>query len=252
MSDTNVDLEAVRTRLQKLLMVTEENGATEGETLAAAGRAAELMRKYQVTLTDKELRATGVTNETFDRSEPFHNVAADFCFAGLQKLCSVKIWYHQRNEYSQFGAKTTYRLMAVLGLKTDVEFTRWLYDMIDETITRETEHFRGTAVFKNASHKPTASSSFQSGMAARINARLLALADEGAAAVTSNGKALVVLKDDIVRAAFEKMQLKGGNASLALAYPISDASAKAAGAAAGDKVNLSRPVETEKRVKISA
>jgi hypothetical protein len=49
-------LEGLKTRLQGLRSKTTDNGCTEAEALLAAAKVAELLDRYDLSLTDVEIR----------------------------------------------------------------------------------------------------------------------------------------------------------------------------------------------------
>ena len=50
-------LDRLKTRIQGLRAKTTANGCTEGEALLAAAKVAELLDRYDLSLTDVEIRA---------------------------------------------------------------------------------------------------------------------------------------------------------------------------------------------------
>ena len=89
---------------------------------------------------------------------------------------------------------------------------------------------------------PECINSFRVGMASRINARLIEMAAaRDGAAKTGSGTALVVVKNAVVDAAFEKLGLQFLRRGAGLDKGARRSS-HARRSAAGDRVNLSRPV----------
>lgn len=52
-------LDRLKTRIQGLRSKTTDNGCTEAEALLAAGKVAELLDRYDLSLTDVEIRDAG-------------------------------------------------------------------------------------------------------------------------------------------------------------------------------------------------
>ena len=71
-------LDKLKTRIQALRTKTIDNGCTEDEALSAAAKVAELLDRYDLSLTDVEIRegrASGASMRLTARSE-FHSTTA--------------------------------------------------------------------------------------------------------------------------------------------------------------------------------
>lgn len=224
--------ESVSRRIRALLMKTVENGATESEALAAATKARALMDQYRLNMTDVQIEDEPVVKDEFYRPNAVRYAAVDYCKPGIEQYCGVRMWMHRTFEN---GRQVTKR--AVIGLKADVEMARYLYEMIAAAIRVELTAHRKEVIHWTRDE----TSSFQVGMASRINSRLIDVAKElEPVAKTASGTALVVVKGAIVENAYNKLGLSsirygglgGGQSS----------SAYLAGQNAGDRVNLSRPI----------
>lgn len=111
--------------------------------------------------------------QTFDRSKELEAVAADLCFPGIEKLCHVKISTFMRGERTMFGGLKRVRLLAISGAEKDIALANWIYGIIDDTIGEEAKRFQKS----NRNSGPVQTHSFETGLAERINARLLGLDD---------------------------------------------------------------------------
>lgn len=227
-------------KLAKLRSMTMERGASEAEALMAAQMMRKLMDEHNLTQTDLEIHESPMTDETFDRPYGFRDEGADYCWLGIQKYCGVRFFYTMRYEQKfgdPFGSAEKVKLIRIFGLKPDVEMAFYLYEIIAEAMERDSEAY----VRK---HQPTKKrlmqKSFTQGMAARINARLVEMAKAlEPVAKTASGSALVVVKTAAVEEAFNKL---GVNLKTQVSHVKTDANAWWGGHAAGDKVNLNRPV----------
>jgi hypothetical protein len=161
---------------------------TETEAYTRFEEAGELL--HQTTTTDHELLQQRIFYSVFDRSEEYAAVAADQCYEGIEAFCGVKIFTHQRRETTLFGEKKV-RLMAILGTKSDSQFARWLYNMIDDTIEHESENYQ--THHKGKLHDKDIPG-FQNGLAVRINTRLKQLAE----AQRSKGAAFAETKEHML------------------------------------------------------
>lgn len=234
---SDVDREAVARRIRGLLAKTTENGATEAEALAAASAARRLMDAHRLSQSDVEIEAEPVETMDVDRPSRIKLAAVDYCLHGIDAYCGVKTWFQSRWD---FNLHKSVRRVRILGLKNDVEMARYLYGMVASAIKSETERFASTnAAFGTDMRQ--ANTSFQVGMARRVNTRLIEMARELApVAKTGSGTALVVVKNAVVNEAYNKLNLKfsGGLSGMS----ARDGAAYSAGRAAGDRVNLSRPI----------
>ena len=228
--------EAVAGKIRALLNKTLENGATEAEAMSAAAKARELMDCYRLSMSDVEIQAEPIETVDLRRGKAKAVAPTDYCMGGIQAYCGVRMWYHTDRQ-------TGYRRARILGLKSDAEMARYLYEMIRGAIETETEAHHRTEIWLDSANRRKATSSFQVGMAVRIDTRLREMARAlDPVAKTATGTSLVVVKGAVVKQAFDALGLKfkghlgGMSASSGGSY--------AAGRAAGDRVNLSRPVSS--------
>lgn len=225
MSDRDdIDIESVGRRIRGLLSKTIANGATEEEAILSAMKARELMDKYRVTMTDLELKDEEVEFSVIvDRPTTSETAMApvDYCVRGIGRYCGVRMWFDMRSGI---------RVIAMLGLHADVEMAKYLYQMLAAAMKSSSYGVKGRSEKK----------SFQLGMADRLNERLIAMAIElEPKAKTASGTALVVVKNAVVDDAFKSLGLHFRSTP---GMRVSDGAAYGAGRAAGDRVNLNRPV----------
>jgi len=239
MSETHeAHREAIARRIRALLNRTEENGCTEAEALAAAEKARALMDAHRLSQSDVEIEAEPIADEWIERGTEYRLTPADKCLWAIDHYCGVKTWYQFKE--NRRGAWA--RHVRLLGLKSDVEMAVYLYRLIERAIETESERY-------NRRYGPTATphgtlrrnTSFRVGMANRIASRLKAMADAlEATTVTGSGTALVVVRGHVVDAALDRLGIRFSGS---LSGPRArDRDAYDAGHAAGDRVNLSRPV----------
>jgi hypothetical protein len=238
-----IDREKLAKRIQALLAKNTRNdkgelisGCTEEEAMSSAAKARELMDKYRFTQSDVEIEAEPVEDITLDREVRNNMAPADYCLGGIGKLCGVKIWYS-----TSMGK----RRLRLLGLKADVEMAQYLYKMIEGTIDVVHRQWAKDNLIPgkaNAQYNRRAVSAYRVGMATRIDNRLLEEArNKDAAARTGSGTALVLVKAPVIEKALAKLDLHFSRSHMS-GMSARDSAAYAAGVAAGDRVNLSRPV----------
>lgn len=221
------DRESVRRRLVALMSMTVERGASEAEAMAAATKAAALMREHGLTyqtVDDVEADQYRVERRPWFRGRAGRQragrvPATRYCLPAIAKLCSVDfMWSAETGKLAAFG--------------TDAEVRTAFYfvDIIGNAIEREFAMFR-----KRATRPPDESphkwgQSFRVAMALRIAARLNAMvpADEV-------GTGIVELRNANRAAEFERrFNTKDAPASKL----VIGGAAAAAGWDAGERVDL--------------
>ena len=160
----------------------------------------------------------------------------------LGTFCATKNWYTKSANGIVFH---------FFGLESDVQMVDYLYKVIDRAIEVETQNFKRTPAYQFATtHRKRLSTSFQNAMARRIGQRLRTMTYEAQAkrtqAGTSSSTALVIIAKE---KRVEVEYLKKGMKLRMVKTPtrISSSVGAQAGYAAGNKVNLSRPLENEGR-----
>lgn len=230
--------DAVTRRVRALLNKTVANGCTEDEAIAAAEKARAMMDQHRLTMSDIEFKSEPMVDKTFDRKLKKKTSPTDYCLKGIEKYCGVRMW--RMTDYVGIMR------CRVLGLRDDADFAEYLYNMIDSAIWGGVDHWYYKEEKLQHSRltqteKRHAVWSYELGMATRINERLIAMAAAlEPVAKTSDGTALVLVRNPLVDEAFAKLGIRFGRRSKGMS--MHDYAAHAAGQAAGDRVNLNRPV----------
>jgi uncharacterized protein DUF2786 len=230
--------EAIAHRIRSLLAKTVENGATEAEALAAAAKARQIMDAHRLTQSDIEIQAEPIDKEFVERGSDQKMTATDLILYGLDAYCGVKTWFNATHHNGKFV-----RRLVIFGLRSDVEMARYIYQLVDAAIERETKLFAANPANRgfDATETRRINTSFRIGMARRIRERLHEMARElDTVAKTATGTALVVVKNAVVDDAYKALGLRLGRGSSG--PRARDHGAYAAGKAAGDRVNLNRPI----------
>lgn len=259
----NTELAKIKARIKALAEKTVDAGCSEHEAMAAAKLVGKLLEQYNLSMSEIDVReqrcvtikiASGKKNRT----------PIDGCMTALGDFADCKVWFSGGHYREQ-------AYYCFFGHETDTEMVQYLFDVISRAIDNETEKFKQTEVYRNSRNRRGSSSSFGHGMSARINARLRELKKEQEANLRAaeaakeaeetietevvvegfrpsftapkakTGTALIVLKKQLVEQEFAKNGPK-----LRTAYNtrrISDYSGYAHGQAAGNRVNLSRPLD---------
>lgn len=210
--------------IAELRKKTEENGCTEEEALSAAKTIGELLEKYNLTMDETDVREDAASCR---KIEVF--AADDFAaslVSGIGKFCTLIVY---QNAYEGHGCK-----YVMFGTPQDLEMAEYLYEICVEAM----EH--GWADFMDSfGYSMKKRASFRMGFASRVFRRLMDLKAERDARNASQSRALVVLKDQLVKSEWDKQGIKLKKAGRQQA---ADHNAYYRGAAAGDRVNLQRPL----------
>jgi len=228
-------------------MKTVENGCSAGEAELAKAKATEMAAEYGFTFSDAEVKAEKYETREWERPYTVKLCPSDFCRAGISKFCQVEMFT------GPSVANKKRRMMKAYGAESDTEMAEWLYDMITESIEAACPEYGKT--IPRPVHGGVLRQlywDFQMGMATRVNERLLDMAAMMEPVVkTSDGTALIPLKGQILADNWAKEKAlhtwrpgpQGGT------YFKSDRFA--AGRAAGDNVNLNRPIRATARARLS-
>jgi hypothetical protein len=230
----NDELARVKLRIGTLTARTVARGCTEAEAMMAAEMVGRLLERYALTMEEVDVRQEPCVQVEVPiggkRRRPI-----DVCVPALARFCDCKVWLARTEQGAHY---------VFFGFETDTALASYLFAVIARAIDnglcgfRERATPRGTALRR-------ATASFQGGMAARVAERLDAMHAGREAAVAAQrpaGTALMLVRHQVVEDAFRarKVRLR--------ALPgltLRRNAAFRAGQAAGERVNLRRPVEDD-------
>lgn len=232
--------EALLRKIQKLMAMTAENGASENEAAMAAKVLSELIEAHNVSQTELEIRqdAAGCIHGQFTAMAGF-DVWTHACFP-VAKLFKCKA-YSSREGIS---LDETLSLDSVeinyYGFPQDVEAAKTLARIIYLAISQASHKFmatlpqgKGKAIRKA---RLDSGESYAIGMAERLRTRVEELIPPVA---TSSGKGLMVLKDQLVTDEFAKfLKEQGIKLGSGRSMEIKDRGAYGQGFIAGANINL--------------
>jgi hypothetical protein len=226
MADRNSIIEKIKALLAK----TTANGATEAEMLSALDKASAMMDAYDISDDDVKIakdEAAMLHADPPDLKDP-HNIKWRLSY-GVAEFCGVQI-FRSRHETG----------LRCIGMPSDVQLATWLLDSLADFVFAELyAHLIGCLAPQN--ERRVIIRSFTAACCERITDRLLALVERSKAARTSNGRELVVVKDAAIKAFMKDHGIRIHTCS-GYSPSNSDASAEAAGRAAGERANFGRPV----------
>lgn len=216
-----------------------ENGATEGEAMAALELAEKLMEKYGITEADlkKVDFQRDMREGSFTQRQKATHPSQKYCLVTISEFCGVKAW-HSHNS----GVRNK-KITRMFGLEGDVEMCEFLFKLVHDSMDRGWKEFLATNVPNPDVSRHTEYWSFMMAFAIRINQKLEAMMEQREAVADSEtGTDLVEVKSNLIEEAIKVMlpslNLKKGRSGSIRA----DNNAWNQGSAAGDKVNLNRPL----------
>jgi Protein of unknown function (DUF2786) len=234
------DRDKLLARIRALLAKTEEAGCTEGEAMAAAEKAYELIERYQIDLGAEEIKREGFVRKRI-KMEPARFRFARRILLAIDTFCEVCTWY------TTFVGQAE---ITILGLRSDAELASYLIDSLtnfalagaDLHVAVERKLALAMGEPMTAAQSQEAHRSHLLGCASRIHQRLDEMVEQRKArAATPGSRALVALdKPALIQAEMERLDIKlrcgssltGGR----------DRGSFAAGAAHGAKATFGRPV----------
>ncbi|MBP6013625.1 MAG: DUF2786 domain-containing protein [Alphaproteobacteria bacterium] len=197
----SIQLDGLKGRIQALRAKTVDNGCTESEALAAAAKVAELLDRYDLSLSDVEIREAACEQRAFETHRK-KRVPLDGCIGAVAHFCDCRVWREKNAE-----GETRY---VFFGLRSDVEVAHYLTELIDGAVRHELGQYKTGKAYQKFRHneRHLANSSFTFGMVASIAAKLMAMKDARDAANAGTGRALVVVKTAVVDAELAKLNLR--------------------------------------------
>ena len=237
----NTELDKIKLRITALARKTVENGCSEEEAMSAMHMVGHLLQSYNLTMDECDVRQSKCTTIHIPvrgtRRGPITS-----CMMNLAALFSGKCWFAKYGHRDRITHRTV-SAHAFYIQEQDAEAVEYLFRVIEMSLTTEAQSFKKTDTYKDSTARKSAYTSFQRGMARRISTRLAEIKeanDVAMAAGKSTGTALIVLKGQLIEEEFKKENVK-------LVYRrtserVRDPNAYAAGKAAGDRVNLNRPL----------
>jgi hypothetical protein len=232
------ELSRVKARIRALAEKTTSNGCTEAEALSAAEMVGRLLERYALTMEEVDFRETPcVQLQVFAGGQRRRPI--DGCVVAIARFCDCKVWLTR----DDLGVAYIF-----FGLETDAMLARYLFEVIASALGTEAAAFKQRNPRLRDVRLRRASGSFQHGMVARVADRLEAMHAEREATVSaqrSTGTALILAKHQLVETAFRATQTR-----LVSSRRVSRRVIRTAyqdGVAAGDKVNLNRPLPGDRQ-----
>jgi hypothetical protein len=194
-------LDKLKTRIQGLRAKTTDNGCTEGEALLAAAKVAQLLDRYDLSLTDVEIRDAPCERRDYETHRK-KRIPLDDCIGAIANFCDCRVW-REKNPAGE--ARYVF-----FGLRSDIEVAQYLTELIDTAVRSELGRYKTTAGYRRFRHQERhmANASFTLGMVASIAAKLTAMKAGRDQVNNGGGRDLVVLKAAVVDAELSKLDLQ--------------------------------------------
>jgi hypothetical protein len=194
-------LDKLKLRIQALRAKTMGNGCTQDEALSAAAKVAELLDRYDLSLSDVEMREAPCERREFETHRK-KRIPLDDCIGAVANFCDCRVWREKDH-----AGETRY---VFFGLRSDIEVAHYLTELIDTAVRSELGRYKTTPEYLRFRHQERhmANASFALGMVASIADKLTAMKAGRDKVNSGSGRALVVLKAAIVDDEFEKLDLK--------------------------------------------
>lgn len=231
----NIELAKVKAKIRALVAKTTDNGASEAEAMSAMTKVGELLETFNLSMGDiSEVREETCETGDFPTYSKHAGIASDVAVA-VAAFTNTKAWLTREIN----GV-----VIKFFGVETDVELAKYITSVITSCFEGEYKTFKESETYKNYSgHRRVLNTDFRRGFAGRINDRLYELKANATKEYSNNtGTALVVVeKDKYVQEEFEKLNMRLRKTYRQTRY-VRSGGAYSAGASAGNKVNLNRPV----------
>lgn len=230
--DQTAELARVKGLIRALAERTVARGCSEAEAMAAAAKVGELLAVYGLTMTEVALRDETCIERRLAIDGP-GATAIRWMFPAVLRFCGCRGWTDGRRD------------LVLFGLEPDVQLAEWLLLVLDAALQTEAARFRVEADIPRRD-AGAALRSFRYGFAARIGARLDALATPVASTPPPAGaQALVLAKARKLDDAFATLGVR--LRSVRSRATVRDPGAFGRGEAAGDRVGLDRPIPPGRR-----
>jgi hypothetical protein len=218
-------------KVKALLAKTRENGCTEEEELTALKMARAWIGAHEISSDELQLSREEkaiLHDESEADARDTHKIKWRLC-DGVGRYCNVQIY----RDRSKAG-------LTFVGFKSDIDFATWLLDHLADFVHNALYEFLLDCLAPEGKELKEEIRGFVIGCTERINARMIEMCDQSKTERTTNGKALIVIKDqainDLLKAEGICLRSCGGSRA-----GFSDG-ARAAGQSAGDRAGFGKPV----------
>jgi Protein of unknown function (DUF2786) len=218
-------------KVKALLAKTTESGCTEEEQLSALAKARAMMNTHEISSDELRLSREEkaiLHDESEADARDTHGIKSKLA-RGVGRFCNVRIY----RDSSKAG-------LTFVGFKSDIDLAAWLLNHLADFVHDALFEFLLDCLAPEGKERKQEIRGFVIGCTERISDRMVEMCDQSKTACTTNGKALVVIKDqaikDLLKAKGISLRCCGGSSA------GFSAGARAAGQSAGDRASFGKPV----------
>jgi hypothetical protein len=225
-----MDRNAIIRKAKALLAKTLENGCTEEEALSALTKAKAMIETYGIADDELELSKEEkaiLHDESEEDARDTHQIKWRLAFS-VSRYCNVVVFRSSKGG------------LTFVGFKSDIDFATWLLDHLADFVHTSLFEFLLDCLAPEGNERKEEIRGFVIGCTGRISDRIIKMCEQSKTERTTNGKALVVIKDQAIRDLMkaEGIHLRKCSGSRAR---FSEG-ARAAGQSAGDRASFGKPV----------
>jgi len=224
------DRNSIIDKIKALLSKTKENGCTEEEELSALAKARAWIDTHEISNDELQLsrEEKAILHDESEVDALDTHKIKWYLGRGVGRYCNVQIY---RNR-SKAG-------LTFVGFKSDIDFAAWLLDHLSDFVHNVLFEHLLDCLAPEGKERKEEIRGFVIGCTDRITARLIAMCDQSKNARTTNGKALVVIKDHAIK---DLLKAEGITLRSSCSRARFSDGARVAGQNAGDLANFARPV----------
>ncbi len=233
------ELSRVKARIKALAEKTVSNGCTEAEAMAAADMVGRLLEQYALSMEEIDVREERCVQVDVPIGGKQRR-PIDGCVTAIARFCDCKVWIVRDLAVPSY---------VFFGFDADTAMASYLFSVVDRAMATALMDFRVRHPELRGVGLRHSSTSFQQGMAARVAKRLDQMhreRDANVVAQRSRGTDLILVRQQVVEDAFRESKIR--LVSIAGLSQVRASGAFRQGLAAGDRVNLNRPVGDAGRV----
>src|SRR5438105_13528444 len=129
----------LKSRIQGLRSKTTDNGGTEAQALLAAAKVAELLDRYDLSLTDVEISDAPCEQREYETYRK-KRIPLDARIGAIANFCDCRVW----REKNQAGEAR----YVFFGLRSDVEVAHYLTELIDNAVRSELGRYKTSVGYR--------------------------------------------------------------------------------------------------------
>lgn len=211
----------VARKIRALRSMTVEAGCTEEEAILAAQRAGQLLEKYNLSLSEVEVREEPIGKRTLHTGgRRVDHPIAKWLSVPIADLCNCKVWGDRKDD----NITTVF-----FGTEADTQVAAYILELCMRA--HDTE--KAAYMRRRRGIGKSGGTSFSHGMGRRLAERINNMAQPKS---NTTGRDLVVLKNALVEEKFQALNIRLRNSKSSVR--LRDKGSADAGSRAADRVNI--------------